>query len=104
MEKTELFKLLQSTSKPELLAVDVDGWGTVYVKQLTISAVEKQAKQGADGENVVARNIALSMCDKDGNQFLDPDDKEHMDLLSSQSWERIKPIRDAMEKINAPKA
>lgn len=105
MKKSDLLQFLQQKkTSVNLIEVELEGFGTVYIKPMTVAEIENSVSNPLEGVSSLARNIATVICDKEGNRLLDPNDKTDVELIASQNWADLKPVRDAMEKINAPKA
>lgn len=103
MKKSDLIKFLSQKTQASLVQVELEGFGTVYIKPLTVADVEEQAAETKEG-NRLARSIARVLCDAEGNRLLDPSSDEEVALIASQSWGSLESLRKAMEQSNAPKA
>lgn len=103
--------------------VTVDGWGTVYVRALTVGEVDEQTEEDDEADKAeadktdgndeavkkkrakrrLARNATRLICDENGKRLLDPNNKDHVALLSSQPWDMLQLVLDAANSLNKPK-
>lgn len=83
---------------PKLKPVEVPGWGTVYVRPLTVAQVDLQQqeakREGADPLRF-ARAAARMLCDEHGVLLFDANSKEDLDLLAAQSWDQLRLLLEA---------
>jgi hypothetical protein len=104
MNRSELIAAMQLTAAEKPVPVEVKGWGTVYIRALTVAEVEEQADDVADknDKSRIARGAARLLCDEDGKMLFDPKNEEDIKLLAKQPWRLIRKIIDASD-INLKK-
>jgi hypothetical protein len=103
MDRKALLAAMKLTAEQKLTAVDVDGWGKVYVRQITVAEVEEQAAdtEGQKDKNRIARGVARVLCDEKGDRLLDPANDEDVKLLARQPWPKLREILAAAEEGKA---
>lgn len=108
MNRQDLITAMLATASEPPRKVEVEGWGTVYVRALTVAEVEMQnddlmEKVVINGKTVeqkvkdpsrLARAAARLLCDENGTRLFDPDSKEDVELLAKQSWKRLRLLLD----------
>lgn len=75
--------------------VEVPGWGTVYVRPLTVAEVDAAANTRVDDTDKhlrIARGAARVLCDAQGQRLLDPTNDEHVALLARQPWSLLQRV------------
>lgn len=101
MNRDQLITAMQQTANEKPRAVLINGWGTLYVRALTVAEVDAQAnepeKKDADGKIIIdnrrlARGVARVLCDEEGNRIFDPDNTEDVELLAKQPWKRLRKV------------
>lgn len=89
--------------------VTVDGWGTVYIRPLTVADVdlmeEPEITKDADGKIIkdvrrLARSAARLICDEAGKRSFNPDSAEDIELLAAQPWLLLNEIFEAAKIVN----
>lgn len=97
MTREELIAAMQQTAGEKPTAVKVKGWGTLYIRSLTVAEVEQQADDTADKKDKdrIARAAARVICDESGKRLLDPDNEKDVALLSSQPWTMLRKVLSA---------
>lgn len=102
MDTATLLQLLGETAaagaKPR--AVDVPGWGTVYVRPLTVAEVDAAAETAAtdtDRQRRIARGAARVLCNAEGVRLLDPRNDDHVDLVARQPWSLLQRVIEAAD-------
>lgn len=116
MDRNELITALQQTATQKPKSVFVKGWGTVFIRALTVAEVNLQVELqqgedvkviGEDGKEVIkridknrlARSAARVMCDEQGNRLLDPDNPEDVALLAKQPWAMLRRVLNASDDM-----
>lgn len=110
MNRDELITALQASAAEKPRAVFIKGWGTVYVRALTVEEVNEQVDADnelevktvdADGKEVIerrkdkhrlARSAARLLCDENGKRLLDPNNAEDVALLAKQPWKTLQKV------------
>lgn len=84
MNRAELIALFKSQSNPKPRTLDVDGFGTVYVKTMTAfdAAVMRKGLDGKDDEANFGRMLAFVLCDEEGSLLFDATNQEDILMLS----------------------
>lgn len=79
--------------------VEVPGWGTVYVRPLTVEEVDAaaDAKPSDAGKWRIARGAARVLCNDAGERLLDPANDEHVALIARQPWTLLQRVIEAAE-------
>lgn len=107
MTRDELIEFMRVTAAEKPTSVDVEGWGTVFIRSLTVAEVEQQADDTGNGKdkNRIARGVARLLCDEDGKRLFDPENAADVNLLGAQPWRLLKQVIDASDaQIKAPDA
>lgn len=94
MNRDDLIAALKSSAQRPPLAVEVDGWGTLYVKPPTVAEVDasrQQEEPEGDGKQF-ARGACRVLCDEAGNRIFDATNAEHVDLLNLQDWAKLQKV------------
>lgn len=92
MTLDDLMKAMQATASPTPKSVDVPGWGTVYVRELTVGEVQEQADQAEGDPHKIARAAARLICDEKGKRLFDPANPDHVALIAKQPWRLLRKI------------
>lgn len=97
---------MQATASAKPIPVEVPGWGTVYVRQITVEEVEEQTAdtEGDKDKRKFARAAARVMCDEYGKLLLDPKDPAQIALLATQPWSLLRRVLEASQPGDAGKA
>jgi hypothetical protein len=84
-----------ASEKPR--AVDVKGWGTIHVREITVAEVEQQNDDTANkkDKNRIARAAARILCDEAGTRLFDPENEADVALLAKQTWKRLLAVINA---------
>jgi hypothetical protein len=80
--------------KPKKLP-EVPGWGTLYVKPLTVEEVDLQQQEIAvEGKDPLrfARGVARLLCDENGDTLFDPSNPDDLQLLAKQPWDMLQGV------------
>lgn len=95
MKREELIKAMRATADKPPREVTVEGWGTFYVKELSVEQVDLQQQEpdvvGKDRLRF-ARGAARLICDEQGNLIFDPTNAEDVELLAKQPWHQLKKV------------
>src|SRR5688500_18309200 len=95
MDLKKLLAAMEATANEKPRPVDIPGWGTVYVKSLTVEEAdidEDQLEDDKKNRARVARGAAKLICDENGNRLLDPNNPYHSRLLKKQPWSLLRKI------------
>jgi hypothetical protein len=104
MDRQALIAAMQATAAAVPVAVSVDGWGTVHVRQVTVAEVEQQTAD-ADAQKDkrrLARAAARVLCDEKGRRIFDPDNDADVDLISAQPWDLLRRVLEASQSASDP--
>jgi hypothetical protein len=104
MDLKKLLAAMEATANEKPRPVEIPGWGTVYVKSLTVEEAdidEDQLEDDKKNRARVARGAAKLICDENGNRLLDPNNPDHIRLLKKQPWSLLRKI--IAEPEDAPK-
>lgn len=96
----DLLKAMQSSAtvnKPR--AISVPGWPQVYVKGLTVAEAEEQP-EGKTDKRTISRGIARILCNEKGERILNPDNKEHVDMIAALPWASAQLVLSEVDKLN----
>ncbi len=85
---------------PSLKKVEVEGWGTLYVRPLTVEQVDMQqqeAREAKDGKDPLrfARAAARMLCDATGQLLFDVNNAEDLKLIAAQPWDKVRAVLEA---------
>lgn len=99
MDRAALIAAMQATASSAPSSVEVPGWGTVYVRQLTVAEVEEQAADTADGQDKhrIARAAARVLCDASGERLMDPRSDDDVALIAAQPWSLLRRVLELSE-------
>lgn len=100
MNKADLRARILATADPKPTSIEVDGWGTVYVKPLTVGDIESFSVD-TDPALKAARSIARVLCDEAGELIFDPQSAEDLFAINRLPLSAISVINGAVEKMNA---
>lgn len=98
MKAAELRAAMQKTriTPASFRVVDVPGWGTIGVRDLSVKEVDAQAADDAEagpGEKTrLARAAARVIVDDDGKPIYDPKNAEDVALIEQQPWRMLRKI------------
>jgi hypothetical protein len=114
MNREQIIAAMQATSvKPR--PVHIEGWGTLYVKVMTVEQVDLQnqskklapnvsdADDGQPGKDRFrfARGAAQVLCDENGKLLFDAQNQQDLELIASQPWEKMQAILTDAGEDNA---
>lgn len=102
MSREDLIAAIRATAqKPKVTKHEVEGWGTVYTRALSLAQLELQQasipKPGLD----FARNAARVLCDENGDLLFDPENEEDLKVLAVQDWTRLSGVIGGAAKDDA---
>ena len=100
MNKAQLRERILATANPKPTPIEVEGWGTVYVKPLTVGDIES-FNDDTDPALKAARSIARVLCDEAGELLFDPSSPEDLFAINRLPLNSISVINGAVEKMNA---
>lgn len=94
MKLADLMAAMQATAAAAPKSLEVPGWGTVYVRDLTVGEVEEQSDDTSDMKDRqrIARAAARIFCDENGERLFDPSNQEHIDLIAKQPWRLLRKV------------
>lgn len=99
--REELIAAMRATAGAPPKPVPVPGWGTIYVRSLTVEQVDLQQQEpkpegDASGDRLrFAKAAARVMCDENGKLLFDVTNQEDLELLAAQPWESLSKIMNA---------
>lgn len=95
MNRKELIAAMRATAGAPPKPCEVPGWGTVFVKPMTVEQVDLQ-QQEAKGEGPdrlrFARAAARIVCDEHGELLFDATSEDDLKLLAAQPWETLSKV------------
>ena len=90
-----------ATANPKPGRYEVDGWGWVYFRTLTVGEILTQQKDvataGQENKEAMARSLCRVLVNEDNTYVFNPDSPEDVQLVLTLPWQEVK---DAMEKSN----
>jgi len=93
-----------ATANPAPVAYEVNAWGTVYFRTLTVGQILAQQtdlqKGGADEKTAhlaMCKALCRVLVNQDSTPVFDPDKKEDLETVLTLPWQIV---REAMEKSN----
>ena len=99
MTRDELIAAMLSTNDDKPRAVEIKGWGTLHVRDITVAKVPTDGDVATEtlaksldmplGNIRLARTAARKICDEKGALLFDADNEEDIKLLASRAWKRI---------------
>lgn len=95
MNREELIAAMKATASQPPKKQEVAGWGTLYVKAMTVEQCDLQQQQPkAEGKDRFrfARACCRLICDESGVLLFDPDKQEDLELIAAQPWELLQQI------------
>jgi hypothetical protein len=95
MNRDALIAAMQATASAPPTKCDVDGWGTLYLKPLTVEQCDLQQQETeVEGKDRLrfARGAARLICDEQGKLLFDPENAEDLELLAKQPWAKLKQV------------
>jgi hypothetical protein len=96
---SSLLERMRESAKPELKAVEVDGWGTVHIAVLTVGEMDAINLDGTSSS--MSKTFARFICNEDGTRAFDLSDPEQLKLLESQPFNKVSVLLKAINAINA---
>lgn len=101
MDRETLMAAMRVTAAPSLSSLDVDGWGKLHVRQLTVAEVEDQADDTKDKKDKhrLARAAARLICDDAGNRIFDHADDADVQLLAQQPWHMLQKVLEVSGRL-----
>ena len=90
-----------ATANPKPARYEVDGWGPVYFRTLTVGEILSQqkdvAKAGEDDKPALARALCRVLVNEDNSYVFDPDSPADVQAVLTLPWQLVK---SAMEQSN----
>jgi hypothetical protein len=100
-DKTAFMAAMRAAANPKPLQIDVDGLGVCYVRAITAGqGSELAGMDSVDKKYENVRNVAIVLCDADGNLLFDAKNEGDLELLSQQKAGAINAILQAANKHN----
>lgn len=99
MDKAALRERILATANPKPSPVEVEGWGTVYVKPLTVGDIES-FNSDTDPALKAARSIARVLCDEHGELIFDANSPEDLFAINRLPLNSISVINGAVDRLN----
>ncbi len=96
MKREELIAAMRG--KPVLKSVEIEGWGKVYLRPLTVAQIDLQqqeAKREGTDPHRFARAIARMLCDEDGALLFSETSEEDVALIAGQAWDKLRKVLEA---------
>lgn len=99
MDRSALIAAMQATASAAPKPVTVEGWGTVYVRQLTVAEVEEQTAdtEQKQDKHRIARAAARVLCDAEGARIFDPGNADDVGLLARQPWALLRHVLETSD-------
>ena len=94
MNRSDLIAAMQATASLPPKPVDVPGWGTVYVRAITVGEVEEQTgdTQASQDKRRIARGVARVLCNEAGERMFDPASEDDVGLIARQPWTLLRRV------------
>lgn len=90
-----------ATANPKPGAYEVEGWGTVFFRTLTVGEILTQqtdiSKSGPDNHAAMARALCRVLVDENNAYIFDPNVKADVEAVLTLPWQLV---RTAMEQAN----
>ena len=90
-----------ATANPKPARYEVDGWGPVFFRTLTVGQILAQQKDvataGEENHAALARALCRVLVNEDNSFVFDPDSKEDVQAVLTLPWQLVK---SAMEQSN----
>lgn len=104
MNREQLIAAMKATAGAAPKKFEVEGWGTIYLKPLTVEQCDLQQQESeVEGKDRLrfARGIARLICDEHGALLFDPESAEDLELIAQQPWESLKKLIVKGDEENA---
>lgn len=88
----------------EMTSVEVKGWGTIHIRELTADMVNRTTVTVAEGDDGTRRNaviVASIVCDESGKLLFDPGSEEDVTFLVGLGFSKLAKILAAANKLGA---
>ena len=94
MIRADLIEAMQATASLPPKPVEVPGWGTVYVRAITVDEIEEQTADTQPSQNKrrIARGVARVLCNAAGERMFDPGSEDDVALISRQPWTLLRRV------------
>lgn len=102
-----------ATLAPAPHPIEVEGWGTVYVRTLTAGDIVEQQEDAAVAQKLIdnghangeerpalARAIARVLANEDGTKVFDAHKKEDIELILQIPWPKLRQVMEAGNRLN----
>lgn len=101
MNRAQMIAAMEITAAEKPVPIEINGWGKVHVRSLTVAEVEEQTDDVADKKDKsrIARGAARLLCDETGKRLFDPDNEADVKLLSAQPWKLLRQVINASDKL-----
>jgi hypothetical protein len=92
-EAEAIIAAMRATAAAPPVPVTVPGWGTVFVRRITVAEIDAARKQTEPDDGAeFARGACRVMCDAAGQRLFDATNAEHVALLNAQPWELLQRV------------
>jgi hypothetical protein len=93
-----------ATANPKPAPAEVDGWGTVYFRTLTVGQILSQQTDlktsGEENHAALARALCRVLVNEDNTYVFNPDVKEDVQHVLSLPWQLVKAAMEQANKHN----
>ena len=103
MNRDELIAAMKADGAMAPVKVEIERWGTLYVRVPTVAEVEAAQQEDADDGDAedgktlhqYARAAARLLCDETGKRLFDPDNDDDVELLAGRRWVDLQKVLTA---------
>ena len=98
-------KLLALVS-PKPVAAEIEGFGTVHLRTLTVGEILEQQTDVVDGDNRpgIARAVCRVLVDESGAQVFDPKNADDLASVLNLPWPFVRAVLEKGNKLNGLEA
>lgn len=100
MDRSALIAAMQATAAAPPVAVEVEGWGRVYVRALTVAEMDEASEVESSDKNKVARGACRVICDETGHRLFDPKSDADVELIAKQPWSMLRKVLAASDPVS----
>jgi hypothetical protein len=101
---TSIRDAILATAHPKPTAYDIEGWGTVWFRTLTVGEILSQQqdiqKSGADNQAALARALCRVLVNEDNTYVFDPNVKADVEAVLTLPWQLVKAAMEQANKHN----
>lgn len=102
MGREALRQAILANPMEPLASVEIEPWGTIYIRPITIGDIDSGA--GAEAASVDKMNLARFCCrimsDETGSRIFDPSVEDDVKLVADLSFERMQKVLDKSKKMS----